>query len=69
MTLQFCEVNADQSAPLPLGPGSIPATVSNSTNKVKNFYLIKDKSTILTMENHTMSSVSLFIDLRWLQNK
>ncbi len=38
MTLQFCEVNADQSAPLPLGPGSIPATVSNSTNKVRNFY-------------------------------
>ncbi len=49
MTLQFCEVNADQSAPLPLGPGSIPATDSNSTNKVTNFTQFKDKSTIVTV--------------------
>ncbi len=40
MTFQFCEVNADQSAPLPLGPGSIPATVNNSTHKVNNLYFI-----------------------------
>jgi hypothetical protein len=38
---KFCEVNAGQSAPLLLGPGSIPASVSNSTNKVKIFYIIK----------------------------
>ncbi len=40
MRLQFCEMNADQSAPLPLGPGSIPASVSNSTNKVIKLYII-----------------------------
>ena len=49
MTFQFCEVTADQSAPLSLGPGSIPATVSNSTNKVTDFTQFKDKSTIVTV--------------------
>ena len=32
--------NADQSATSSLGPGSIPATVSRSTHKVRKFYFI-----------------------------
>ena len=40
MKFQFCEANADQSATSPLGPGSIPATVSRSTHKVRKFYFI-----------------------------
>ena len=42
MKSQFCEANADQSALLPLGLGSIPATVSRSTHKVRKFYLLQN---------------------------
>ncbi len=38
---QFCEANADQAASSPLGPGSIPATGSRSTHKVRKFYLVQ----------------------------
>jgi len=42
MKFPLCEANADQAASSPLGPGSIPATGSRSTHKVRKFYLLEN---------------------------
>ena len=42
MKFQFCEANADQAASSFLGPGSIPATGSRLTHKVRKFYLLQN---------------------------
>ncbi len=42
MKFQLCEANSDQAASSPLGPGSIPATGSRSTHKVRKFYLLQN---------------------------
>ena len=40
--ISIFEANADQAASSPLGPGSIPATGSRSTHKVRKFYLLEN---------------------------